>query len=175
MIVVYFSLGAWCVSLLNKCYYSASELVLGKTDVCFEPGHYSRWLILIRQILIELVVVCASTLLRLLPICGLALILMSANLSMSVVWSFSFLKNLLQELGHLTPSPKCLSNWPDNLYTIETTYPEFQPKKPLGTICTLTAQAALPGNPGRATWALNVHIVRRGFFRWNSEYVVSML
>ena len=22
-------------------------------------------------------------------------------------------------------------------------------------ICTLTAQAALPGNPGRATWALN--------------------
>ena len=61
MIVVYFSLGAWCVSLLNKCYYSASELVLGKTDVCFEPGHYSRWLILIRQILIELVVVCAST------------------------------------------------------------------------------------------------------------------
>ena len=67
-------------------------------------------------------------------------------------------------LGPLTPSPKCLSNRPDNLYTIETTYPEFQPKKSAGTICSLTAQVALPGNPGGATWAVKEHTVPAGFF-----------
>ena len=40
MIVVYFF---WehGVSLLNSVIYSASELVLWKTDFCFEPGHTS--------------------------------------------------------------------------------------------------------------------------------------
>ena len=82
---------------------------------------------------------------------------------------------LMWGVGSLTSSPKCLSNWLDNLYTIETTYPEFQPKKPWGMICSLTAQIALPGFPGKAAWAVNEHIVPQGFLGWNSGYVVSMV
>ena len=84
-------------------------------------------------------------------------------------------------LGPLTPSPKCLSNRPENLHTIEITYLEFHPKKPAGTVCSLTAQVALPGFPGRATWAVKEHIVPADFLAetqdmlslWYKDYLVS--
>ena len=67
-------------------------------------------------------------------------------------------------LGHLKPPPNSLSNTPDNCTTIQTIYLEFQPISSMGTTCPQTAQLALPGFSGRASWAVDGHVVPTGFF-----------